>query len=73
MRFVLVSRLLPTTLSLAIAPPDVPLGEHVAIITISTSPIPEKLSRIADLPVYDTPWDGSISLRREEMYGDDGR
>jgi hypothetical protein len=56
-----------------IAPPDVPPGEHLAIITISTPPIPEKLSRVADLPVHDTPWDGSISLRREDMYGDDGR
>jgi len=28
---------------------------------------------IADLPTLDLPWDGSISLRREDMYGDDGR
>jgi hypothetical protein len=56
-----------------VAPPDVPPGEHVAIITISTPPIPEKRSRVADLPVHDTPRDGSISLRREGMYGDDGR
>jgi hypothetical protein len=56
-----------------IAPPDVPPGEHVAIITTSTPPIPEKLSRVADLPVHDAPWDGSSSLRRENMYGDDGR
>jgi hypothetical protein len=56
-----------------IAPPDVPPGEHVATITISTPPTPEKASRVADLPVHDTPWDGSISLRREDMYGDDGR
>jgi hypothetical protein len=56
-----------------IAPPDVPPGEHVATITISTPAIPEKRSRVADLPVHDTPWDGSISLRREDMSGDDGR
>jgi hypothetical protein len=56
-----------------IAPPDVPPGEHVATITISMPPTLEKLSRVADLPVHDTPWDGSISLRREDMYGDDGR
>jgi hypothetical protein len=55
------------------APPDAPPGEHVAIITIPTPPIPEKLSRVADLQVHDTRWDGSISLRREDMYGDDGR
>src|SRR5690349_21646154 len=52
------------------APPVVPPGEHVATITISTRPIPEKWSPVADLPVHDTPWDGSISLRREDMYGD---
>jgi hypothetical protein len=56
-----------------VAPPDVPPGEHVATITISTPPIPEKRSRISDLPVHDTPCDGSISLQREDMYGDDGR
>jgi hypothetical protein len=56
-----------------VAPPDVPPGQHVATLTISTPPIPEKRSRIADLPVHDTPWDGSISLRREGMYGDNGR
>jgi hypothetical protein len=58
-----------------IAPPDVPPGEHVATITItiSTPQIPQKPTRVADLPVHDIPWDGSISLRREDMYGDDGR
>jgi len=56
-----------------IAPPDVPPGEHVATITVSTPRTPEKLSRVADLPVHDTPWDGSISLRREDMSGGDGR
>ena len=50
-----------------IAPPDVPLGEHVATITISRPSLPKKLSRVADPPVHDTPWDGSISLRREDM------
>jgi hypothetical protein len=28
---------------------------------------------IDELPVYDGPWDDSISLRREDLYGDDGR
>jgi hypothetical protein len=56
-----------------IAPPDVPPGEHVAAITISTPQIPQKPSRVADLPVHDTPSGRSISLRREDMYGDDGR
>ena len=56
-----------------VAPPEVPPGEHVATITVPPPPIPEKQSRVADLPVHDTPWDRSISLRREDMYGDDGR
>ena len=34
---------------------------------------PEKPLRVADLPTHDIPWDGSVSLRREDMYGDDGR
>ena len=28
---------------------------------------------VEDLPSHDIPWDDSISLRREDMYGDDGR
>jgi transcriptional regulator with XRE-family HTH domain len=34
---------------------------------------PEKRLRVADLPIHDIPWDGSISLRRKDMYNDDGR
>jgi hypothetical protein len=56
-----------------IAPNEVPAGEHVAVITVSVPPTPEKRRRMADLPVHDTRWDGSISLRREDLYGDDGR
>lgn len=53
------------------APNDVPPGVHEAIIGIATAPA--KRFRLADLPVHDLPWDGSISLRREDIYGDDGR
>src|SRR5579863_5542507 len=28
---------------------------------------------VAGLPTHDLPWDDSISLRREDLYGDDGR
>ncbi len=34
---------------------------------------PEKRARFAELPTHDAPWDGSVSLRRENMYDDDGR
>jgi hypothetical protein len=59
-----------------IAPPDVPPGEHEVTITLVPSPArqkPAKRFNIKDLPSHDIPWDGSISLRREDMYGDDGR
>ena len=63
----------PDQMITGIAPPDVPPGEHIATITISAPPTPEKPCRVADLRVHDTPWIGRISLRREDMYGDDGR
>lgn len=56
-----------------VAPPEVPPGEHLVTITVAAPPIAQKPARVGDLPVHDTPWDGSISLRREDMYDDDGR
>lgn len=56
-----------------VAPLDVPPGEYVATITISAPQNPEKLSSVTELPVHDIPSDGSISLRREDMHGGDGR
>lgn len=56
-----------------IAPAGLPPGEHVAVVTISAPPTPEKRSRVGDLPIHDIPWDSSISLRRADLYGDDGR
>lgn len=53
-------------------PDDVPAGEHDAVITVAPRPAAKRF-RLADMPTHDTPWDGSISLRREDMYGDDGR
>ena len=58
-----------------VAPPEVP-GEHEAMITLAPSParqMPSKTFSVEDLPSHDIPWDDSISLRREDMYGDDGR
>ncbi len=49
-----------------------PAGEYEAAITApATAPKPRR--SVLDLPVHDGPWDDSISLRREDMYGDDGR
>ena len=48
-----------------------PAGDHTAIITVSESPQPRRSA--LDLAVHHGPWDDSISLRREDMYGQDGR
>ena len=59
-----------------VAPPEVPPGEHEAMITLAPSParqMPMKKFSVEDLPSHDIPWDDSISLRREDMYDDDGR
>ena len=49
-----------------------PAGEYEAAITApATTPKPR--GSVLDLPVHDGPWDDSLSLRREDMYGDDGR
>jgi hypothetical protein len=54
------------------APEEVPPGEHDVVITVVSKP-GSKRFRLPDMPVHDTPWDGRISLHREDMYGDDGR
>jgi hypothetical protein len=54
---------------------QVPPGEHMAAITVATAPLrrPGKPFIMENFPIDDGPWDDSISLRREDMYGDDGR
>lgn len=60
-----------------VAPPDVPPGEHEVTIVVT----PRRVRRAAkkpfdinDLPTVDLgPWPEGISLRREDLYGDDGR
>jgi hypothetical protein len=54
-----------------VAPADVPPGTHEVTITVEAAK-PTKRFRVADLQVHDLPWDDSISLRREDIYGDDG-
>ena len=59
-----------------VAPPEVPPGEHEVTITLVPSAarqMPTKKFSVEDLPSHDIPWDDSISLRRADMYGDDGR
>ena len=54
-----------------VAPEGVPPGEHEVAITVATAP--KRRRSVRDMPVHHEPWDDSISLRREDMYGDDGR
>lgn len=54
------------------APHGVPPGEHPVAITVPTPPA-GKLFSVKDFPMHDEPWDDSISLRREDMYDDEGR
>jgi hypothetical protein len=56
-------------------PPDVLPGRHRVVITvIDTSTVPqEQLSRITFSAHDIGPWPEGLSLRREDMYGDDGR
>lgn len=52
-----------------------PAGEHIAAVTLAEPrpPLPRNRFSVKDLPRHDLPWDGSISLRREDMYDDEGR
>ena len=49
----------------------IPVGEHTATITVA-EPVKPRRS-VLDLPVHHGPWDDGMSLRREDLYGDQGR
>ena len=59
------------------APDEIPPGEHEVVIAVP--PIPpghkaKKPFKVEDLPSHDLgPWPEGLSLRREDIYGDDGR
>ena len=55
-----------------VLPKSFPVGEHDVLITLE-DPSPPKFFNVDDLPKHDIPWDDSFSLRREDLYGDDGR
>ncbi len=54
-----------------------PAGEYEAAITVHDQPVrqlPTLPFDVDALPVHDLgPWPEGLSLRREDMYGDDGR
>lgn len=60
-----------------VAPHDVPPGEHEVTITLASSPArltPTKHFSVEDLPRHDLgPWPEGLSLRREDIYDEDGR
>lgn len=59
------------------APAEVPAGEHEVIITVTEHAAEEPTRRpldMTDLPRHDLgPWPHGLSLRREDIYGDDSR
>lgn len=60
-------------------PSDIPPGEHQIVLVIDEKPVPEKSSTQKKRPPLDFPvihvgsWPANLSLRREDMYDDDGR
>jgi len=47
-----------------------PVGEHAATVTVS---VPQRRRSVREMPLHHEPWDSSISLRREDLYDDEGR
>ena len=60
-----------------VAPPNVPPGEHEITITLVPSAArqqPTKKFSVEDLPRHDLgPWPEGLSLRREDIYDENGR
>ena len=55
-------------------PPDVTPGEHRVVVVIEETITPRAPRPALNFPVHDVgPWPENLSLRREDMYGDDGR
>jgi hypothetical protein len=59
------------------APGQVPAGEHDARITVADGPArqqPNEPFNLDALPTRDLgPWPAGLSLRRKDLYGDEGR
>jgi len=55
-------------------PPSILPGKHRVVIVIEEEPVSGQKKGALKFPVdHYGPWPGDLSLRREEMYGDDGR
>jgi hypothetical protein len=56
------------------APPDLKPGVREVEVAADPRPAESAKSFMADWPSYDCgPWPEGLSLRREDMYGDNGR
>lgn len=53
------------------APEGVPPGEHEVMLTV-LAPLRRRFG-VKNMPFHHELWDDNVSLRREDMYGDDGR
>lgn len=71
MRTVMLQVDIPLSRELRVVlPDDVPPGRRTVVLVIDAPTEPAPL----DLPVHDLgPWPAGLSLRREDIYGDDAR
>ena len=75
---VITTRITVTPEGAISAATPLPVGEHVATITVHDRPgvqLPSLPFDVDALPTHDFgPWpEGGVSLHREDLYGDDGR
>jgi hypothetical protein len=54
-------------------PTELPPGDHEAVIVLSAPEAPKQGFQLVEFPIDSGPWDDDISLRREDLYGDNGR
>lgn len=54
-------------------PVDMPAGEYQVVLVIEESQTPLLKNSLGDFPVHNLgSWNPNLSLRREDMYGDNG-
>ncbi len=70
---VITTRITVTSEGAVSAATRLPAGEYEAALTAAGGPVPAKPFTMEGFPTHDLGWDYSISLHREDMYGDDGR
>ena len=55
-------------------PSTIPSGEHRLVLVIDETPLNQEKCPPFDFPlIHISSWPANLSLRRENMYGDDGR